>query len=667
MSLRLRLFVGLSLGAVVFLSGTAWMRGRLEREQLEIGANTSAELTGESVALEVTRVQEEIGRRLGRWTRAATAGVVAQYTDEERSPRRFWSRLRATAELLPSETLALVDASGTLLAADGAWANATEAFDDMLKERALCAQGAEEATRSGMLAGGVRPVMGVSQGVPPEATWIGTEASDIPGYGFRAVLVRNLLLDTLGSRASETSVELLDLAKDDIPDSATGASLSDLRGGGVFSLQDEGARVNARTMHDPANRPSFLLFSRAQINGGSMLPAHVRESLVWEALAAAFVILLAMRMVSKRVQQPLENLEQQARRMARSEHGSLAFHSAEWGVFAELASALDEMLVKIKEDRSEYVRSARIAGMSDVSMAVVHNAGNVLNSINVSTQYVAREISGLGVTDMRSMVAELEEHKDDLATYVTDDPNGKFMIPFLAAMTEALEDLRTRCLVELESMDNGIEHVVDLIRSQERYAIGASVIEEARIPDILNMALNIAALSNTQSNLIQVDRSYAKLAAVRIDRHKLTSILINVISNAIEALVPEEVERRHLELSVYSMSKDRFVIEITDTGVGIAPENLDRIFNSNFTTKSSSSGHGLHTTANLCNEMGIAIGAVSEGPGCGTTIKLRVPYEPPCSEVEGDVDSPAAALPVEGMVAVAPVDQVDQVGRDRVA
>ncbi|MEL6903839.1 MAG: ATP-binding protein, partial [Planctomycetota bacterium] len=308
--------------------------------------------------------------------------------------------------------------------------------------------------------------------------------------------------------------------------------------------------------------------------------------------------------------------------------------------------ALDQMLAKIQSDRSEFVRSARIAGMSDVSMGVVHSAGNILNSVNVSTKLLSKEIGAIGVEDLRAMITELEKHKDDLGRYVSEDPNGQFFIPFLLAMTETLDDMRARCIVELESVEHGVAHVIDLIRSQEKYAIGASVVEETNIGDVIDMAVNVAMLANERSSEIVVDRSYDQLRDVHVDRHKLTSILINIVSNAIEALLAEGVEERRLELSVYPMTDDLFVVEVTDSGIGIASEHLDLIFNASFSTKEDSSGQGLHTTANLCKELGIAIGAVSDGVGLGTTLKLRVPYMPPrAAEVVGELDGPPAALP----------------------
>lgn len=643
MSLRLRMVTVLALGTALFLVGTAALRSRLAQGEAELSSRAASEFAVSMATKELERGVQRTIDRLRGWVERTTDATAAR-AGGDLDARRFWERLLQAASLGPEETLALADPAGVLLAADGAWATRVERFSELVDGRMLVGRSGRDGMRAGPLSAGSTPLVGVSFTVPASLMGHGPDADAVPGTAYRALLVTTVALGEAAQATADGRVELIDLATDSLPPALTALSPGALRSGELQVVRAEDDFVAVRAVVDPSERASFLLASRVPVASGGAVPKHLRAPLLWEALTALFVGALAVGVLGRWVVRPLGEMERQARRLARSEHGNLSFHSPEHGQVRALADALDDMLGKIQADRSEYVRSARIAGMSDVSMAVVHNAGNVLNSINVSTQYVAKEIAGLGVSDIRSLVTELEEHRENLADYVANDPNGRFMIPFLAAMAEALDDLRTRCLVELESVDHGIEHVIDLIRSQERYAIGASVVEEARIPDVVNMAFNIAALSNERSGRIHVERSYAKLPKVRIDRHKLTSILINVISNAIEALVPDEVSAPRLELSVYSMSQDRFVIEITDTGVGIAPENLDKIFNSSFTTKVESSGHGLHTTANLCNEMGIAIGAVSEGAMCGTTIKLRVPYVPPVDE-ETVLEGVGAVLP----------------------
>jgi hypothetical protein len=116
---------------------------------------------------------------------------------------------------------------------------------------------------------------------------------------------------------------------------------------------------------------------------------------------------------------------------------------------------------------------------------------------------------------------------------------------------------------------------------------------------------------------------------------------------------------QRLEIATYDAGHGRFVIEITDTGAGNPPAHLDTIITTGFTTKAGAAGEGLHTAANLCRELGIAIGAISEGPGTGATFKLRVPYTPP--EVDVAPGDPPPILPSSsGSPSLSTMPQFDQ-------
>ncbi|MFT6832024.1 MAG: signal transduction histidine kinase [Planctomycetota bacterium] len=653
-SLKRRLVLSVALGSILFLFVTAFLRSSIERKSDSLEGAIQAKLGVEDGLFEVERQISTLHRRLATWRAEAYASTGAAGTLES-----FWWAIQQPTNLSPDETIAMVSPTGELLAAEGPMAADVASLNSLLRIRALVGRTGSAGVRSGMILAGLEPIIGVS--VPVYA--VGAEdrppVGGLPGASPRVVLVRSLEVLSGRLRHDEVAVSFYPLHGDGLPKELRHVPAKLWRQDGMVEEASSGGARSYRAVKDASDRPTFLLVAQSRQNEAGFLSPAASENLIWEALAVAVTLLLSLRFVSKAILAPLLTMERHASRLARTEHGRLEFHSAESGEIGALASSLDEMLHKIQADRSEFVRSARIAGMSDVSMGVVHSAGNILNSVNVSTKLLAKELAEIGISDLRAMIAELKEHQNDLATYVTQDPNGRFLLPFLSATTEALDDLRTRCLVELESVEHGVGHVIDLIRSQEKYAIGAAVVESTNIDEVINQALNIATLAGEDATEIHIERSYSKISEVHIDRHKLTSVLINIISNAVEALNLSELKEKRLELAIYPMNDARFVIEIMDTGVGIAPENLDLIFTASFSTKDDSSGQGLHTTANLCKELGIAIGTVSEGEGFGSVFKLRVPYSPPGGIIEagspaaletgpssaGGVGVPAPALP----------------------
>ncbi len=116
-----------------------------------------------------------------------------------------------------------------------------------------------------------------------------------------------------------------------------------------------------------------------------------------------------------------------------------------------------------------------------------------------------------------------------------------------------------------------------------------------------------------------------------VDKHKVLQILINVIRNAKYA-VSESARREKkvvVRVGVQGYNGHRRVqIAVCDNGIGIAPENLARIFAHGFTTKRDGHGFGLHSAALAAKEIGGSLVAHSDGLNQGATFMLELPTDP---------------------------------------
>ena len=74
---------------------------------------------------------------------------------------------------------------------------------------------------------------------------------------------------------------------------------------------------------------------------------------------------------------------------------------------------------------------------------------------------------------------------------------------------------------------------------------------------------------------------------------------------------------------------ERVRIAIIDNGVGIAPENMAKLFRHGFTTREAGHGFGLHSGALTARELGGSLTARSDGPGCGAAFVLELPLVAP--------------------------------------
>ena len=279
----------------------------------------------------------------------------------------------------------------------------------------------------------------------------------------------------------------------------------------------------------------------------------------------------------------------------------------------------------------ELMDAARRAGMAEVATGVLHNVGNVLNSINVSATLVSDRMRQSKVTEFSRATQLMQTHADDLGTFITSDPKGKQLPSYLALLAKHFADERVEIVSELEQLTSKVSHVKTIVATQQSYAGISGVVETVDIGTTLDdaMKLNLASFERHQ---ICVVKEYQDIPKVRLDKQKVLQILINLLSNAKDALAEcptQDGRGRTLILRTsLDVSEDNLLIHVIDNGTGIAHESLTRIFSHGFTTKKNGHGFGLHSCANAADELGGSLSVHSDGVGKGATFVLKLPYEP---------------------------------------
>jgi len=278
----------------------------------------------------------------------------------------------------------------------------------------------------------------------------------------------------------------------------------------------------------------------------------------------------------------------------------------------------------IERASRELLELSRSAGMAEVATGVLHNVGNVLNSVSVSSVIIGDRLKKSKVANLRQAVAMLQEKEGSLAEFLTQDPKGRMLPAYLIKAAEQLEKDQAEMLAEAESLHENIEHIKSIVSMQQNYA------RVAGLPELLNpVALVDDALRMKGPTMarhqIEIVRDFVKdTPPIRADRHQVMQILINLLRNAKQAM--EDIgSGKRISVRVAPHDDHHIAVTITDNGTGIAPENLTRIFNYGFTTKPAGHGFGLHSGANAAKEMGGRIEARSDGVGRGATFTLYLP------------------------------------------
>jgi signal transduction histidine kinase len=303
---------------------------------------------------------------------------------------------------------------------------------------------------------------------------------------------------------------------------------------------------------------------------------------------------------------------------------------------AELETRVIERTQQLEEMHKRLGDAAHEAGMAEVAANVLHNVGNVLNSVNVSADLVAQQAQTSECASLVRVVAVLREHEHDLGTFIATDSKGQHLVTYLSNLAEHLQAERAAIVQEIGSLQANIGHIKDIVMMQQRYAKISGVKEIVSVVDLVedSLRLNAGALVRHR---VEVVREFQDRPMVNLDKHRVLQILVNLVRNAQYACEESQRPERRVTLRV-ALEQERARISVIDNGVGIAPENLSRLFTHGFTTRASGHGFGLHSGALAAKELGGLLTVHSDGLGRGATFTLDLPLHSTES-----IDEPEAA------------------------
>jgi C4-dicarboxylate-specific signal transduction histidine kinase len=226
------------------------------------------------------------------------------------------------------------------------------------------------------------------------------------------------------------------------------------------------------------------------------------------------------------------------------------------------------------------------------------------------------------------------QHKPDLAMFLTTDERGKLIPDFITDLANCLGQEQNDMLNEVQSLSKGIDHIKQIVAAQQSMAKKSNMSTSVQPASLVETALGLQPPGLSRD--VQLRKDFADMPQLMLDQHKILQVLINLIANARQAVMVRPAGKREITLTVGIVSSaqregggkgggERLRYQVTDNGMGIAPEHLTRIFSHGFTTKTEGHGFGLHSAANAAKEMGGSLSATSEGVGRGAVFVLDLP------------------------------------------
>jgi PAS domain S-box-containing protein len=281
---------------------------------------------------------------------------------------------------------------------------------------------------------------------------------------------------------------------------------------------------------------------------------------------------------------------------------------------------------ELEQVHRQLLVASRQAGMAEVATNVLHNVGNVLNSVNVSTSLIAEGIKKSKCAGLARAAALLSDHAHDLATFLAG-AQGRHLPAYLQELAADLVRERDKATAELAALRSNVEHINEIVAMQQSYARRGGVIDTLDIRVLVEDSLRMNEGAFSRHGVV-LSRDFEDVPPIRVDKHKVLQILVNVIRNAKYACDEAKAGERRVTVRVRA-ANDSVLISVIDTGVGIPTENMKRIFNHGFTTRSDGHGFGLHSSALAAKALGGSLHAESAGPGQGATFTLTLPFASP--------------------------------------
>ncbi len=364
------------------------------------------------------------------------------------------------------------------------------------------------------------------------------------------------------------------------------------------------------------------------------------------AAASVLIGLLISTKLARVITEPLEHLASTVGKIAGSNDYSLRAEKNAEDEVGAFTDSFNQMLSRIQgrdadlrheiaeRERAEkelqqlhvqLLDASRQAGMAEVATGVLHNVGNVLNSVNVSATIVAEKLNVHRLNNLVRTANLLREQNGHIGDFLTSDPKGQLIPGYLADLSKHLVSERQEALSELDLLTKNIEHIKEIVSMQQNYARVAGVVEQLPPESLVEDALKMT-ISSLHRHHVEVIRDYEHgCPVVTVERHKTLQILVNLIRNSKHAMDDASPPTKLLTLRIRKNAAGFAVITITDNGIGISENNLTKIFSHGFTTLKDGHGFGLHSAALAAQQMGGKLSAHSDGPGRGASFALELP------------------------------------------
>ena len=339
--------------------------------------------------------------------------------------------------------------------------------------------------------------------------------------------------------------------------------------------------------------------------------------------AAVAVLVVLMIVLNRVVLEPLARVTRHAVSIGEGADLTARLHLPGRDEIARLAHEFDRMVASVAEGRRQLVDQSFHAGFAELARGVLHNLGNAMTPVGVRLATLEERLRAAPAADLELACSELATEKPGTARRADLE---EFLRLGCRAMAAAVTDAQADVALVQRQAAIVQSALSELMRSTRN----DHIVEAVRLSELVTQTLEIVPDACRQRLVVDADESLAKVGVVRVARMVLRLILQNLIINAADAVRDAGRTQGNLRVAaeiVRESDREQLHLHCRDNGVGIPKDNLQRVFEKGFSTKSRDTnyGIGLHWCANAVAALGGRIWAASEGPGLGASLHLILP------------------------------------------
>jgi two-component system NtrC family sensor kinase len=378
-----------------------------------------------------------------------------------------------------------------------------------------------------------------------------------------------------------------------------------------------------RTLDDIYGHPIVTL--RVDVPRNITHRGHLAVNYASAFLAVAAVIVLALLVfvLDRVILNPLARVTRHAVAIGEGKDLSTRLDFKGTDEIGVLAREFDHMVARVAESRSKLADQSFQAGFAELARGVLHNLGNAMTPICVRLATLRGRVRSAPAIDAELAVEELAQGGVDPVRRADLEKFVQLACLNLASTIKSVES-------DVEVMSRQTSIVQSALSEQMRATRNEHVVEPVRLNDLIAQSMEVVPDPARQLLRLDADDSLSKVGPVKVARTVMRLVLQNFIINAADAVRESGKSQGSLRIDAEIVSepeRDYLQLHCTDNGIGIAPGNLERIFEKGFSTKSKETnfGIGLHWCANAIAALGGRIWATSDGPGRGASMHLMVP------------------------------------------